>query len=74
MLAATKVKMSGSEKNRVSRNTNISSVKRVSRNHVLLVQNNGKEMYKKVCYTCRVVFLLIRKKCAARAILLVFFC
>ena len=29
MLAATKVKISGSEKNRVSRNTNISSIKGV---------------------------------------------
>ena len=28
--------------------------------HVLVVQNNGEEMYKKVCCTCKVVFLLIR--------------
>ena len=41
--------------------------------HVLVVQNNGKEMYKKVWCTCKVVILLIRKKkCAARAKL--FFC
>ena len=43
----------------VSRNTNISSIKRVTRKnfwrfHVLVVQNSGKEMYKKV------VFSLIR--------------
>ena len=31
MLAVTNVKMSGSEKNRVNRNTNISSIKRVNR-------------------------------------------
>ena len=30
--------------------------------HVLVVQNNGKEMYKKVWCTCKVVILLIRKK------------
>ena len=28
--------------------------------HVVVVQNNGKEMYKKMCYTCKVAFLLIR--------------
>ena len=27
---------------------------------VVVVQNNGKEMYKKVCCTCKVAFLLIR--------------
>ena len=31
MLAVTNVKMSGSEKNRVNRKTNISSIKRVNR-------------------------------------------
>ena len=30
--------------------------------HVLVVQNNGKEMYKKVWCTCKVVIWLIRKK------------
>ena len=46
--------MSGSEKkNRVNRNTNVSSIKHVNRRlkDVLVVQNNGKEMYKKVCCT-----------------------
>ena len=57
MLAVNKVKMSGSEK-KVNRNTcNISSVKRVTgkfwKFHVVVVQNNGKEMYKKAC---KVVF------------------
>ena len=27
---------------------------------IVVVQNNGKEMYKKVCCTCKVAFLLIR--------------
>ena len=45
MLAATKVKMSGSEK-KVNKNTyDISSSKRVTRKfHVVAVQSNGKEM------------------------------
>ena len=44
-----KEKMSGSEKKKVNKNTyEISSVKRVTRKfHVVVVQNNGKEMYKK---------------------------
>ena len=28
--------------------------------HVVVVQNNGKEMYQKKCCTCKVAFLLIR--------------
>ena len=49
MLAATKVKMSGSEKTKWIRNTNISSIKRVTRKfHVLVLRNNAKEMYKQV--------------------------
>ena len=65
---ASKVKMSGSER-KANRNTdqlNKSSVstydiffpiKCVTRKfHVVVVQNNGKEMYKKVCCTCEVVF------------------
>ena len=28
--------------------------------HVVVVQNNGKQMYKKVCCTCKVAFLPIR--------------
>ena len=45
----------------LTRNTyDISSIKRVTRKiHVVVVQNNGKEMYKKMCCTCKVVFLLI---------------
>ena len=52
MLAATRVKMSHSEKS-VNKNTSyIPSVKRVKlgsfwKFHVTVVQNNGKEMYKK---------------------------
>ena len=44
MLAATKVKMSGSKKK--NKNTcDISSIKRISRKfQVVVVQNNGKEM------------------------------
>ena len=49
---ATKVKMSGSEKNRVNRKYTIQT----------LEVNNGKEMYKKVCSTRKVVFLITRKK------------
>ena len=71
MLAATKVKMSGSEKKKNNNNNNtnnnnknthththkntydISSIKRITRNvlefslHIVVVQNNGQEMYKK---------------------------
>ena len=39
----------------------ISCTKSVTRKfHVVVVQNKGKEMYKKVCSTCKVAFLLIR--------------
>ena len=53
-LAATNVKMSGSEKKKNGNTYNFSSIKRVTRKflaefHVVVVQNNGKEMYKKVC-------------------------
>ena len=60
-----KVKMSGSGKN-VNENTNeISSIKRVSTKflefHVVVVQNNGKEMYKLKCAArAKMLFLLIR--------------
>ena len=49
MLAATRVKMSDNKKKKVNKNTyEISPVKRVTRKfHVVVVQNNGKEMYKK---------------------------
>ena len=40
----------------------ISSYRRETRKfHVVVVENNGKEMYKKVCCTCKVAFLLIRR-------------
>jgi len=54
MLAASKVKMSGSEKKIANRNTcDISSIKRVTRKfHDVVVQNKSKEIkkckYKKV--------------------------
>ena len=50
------------KKKKASRNTyDIASIKRVSRTfHVAVVQNNSKEMYKKVCCTGKVFFLLIR--------------
>ena len=61
MLAATKVKMSGSEKNKNKNTYYISSIKRVTRNHVEVVQNNGKETCQKNCaWTGKVAFLLIR--------------
>ena len=67
--AASKIKMSGSEKI-ANRNTSnkISGehiryflpIKCVTRKfHVVVVQSNGKEMYKKVCFTCKVVFFLL---------------
>jgi len=28
--------------------------------HIVVVQNNSKEMYKKICYTCKIAFVLIR--------------
>ena len=54
---AYKVKMSGSEKKKNRSKFNI-----FPKFHVVVVQKNGKEMYKKVCCTCKVVFffLLIR--------------
>ena len=39
------------------------SIKCVTRKfHVVVVQSNGKEMYKKVCFTCKVVFLLLIRR------------
>ena len=64
---ASKVKMIGSER-KANRNTSWTKssvntydiflpIKCVTRKfHVVVVQNNGKEMYKKVCCTCKVVF------------------
>ena len=43
-----KEKMSGSDKKKVNENTyDISSIKSFWKFHVAVVQNNGKEMYKK---------------------------
>ena len=62
MLAATRVKMSDKEKKLNKNTSDISFMKRVTRMfHVVVVQNNAKEMYnEKVCCTCKVTFLLIR--------------
>ena len=49
MLAATNARLNERSEKKVNKNTyEISSVKRVTRKfHVVVVQNNGKEMYKK---------------------------
>ena len=50
---------------KANRNTyDISSIKHVTwgsiwKFHIIVVQSNSEEMYKKVCCTCKVVFLLI---------------
>ena len=52
---------------KANRNTyDISSIKRtrvtwgsIWKFHIIVVQSNSEEMYKKVCCTCKVVFLLI---------------
>ena len=66
MLAATKVKMSGSEKgeqDHIQRFLHKTCNSEVSGSfwkfHVVVVQNNGKEMHKKVCCRCKVVFFLL---------------
>ena len=64
MLAATRVKMSDSEK-RVNKNTSdIPSIKRVTRKFLEVSRNSRaqqrQKIYKKVCCTCKVTFLLIR--------------
>ena len=55
MLAATKVKTSGSEKEANTYTYDISSVKLVTYRK-FHVQNNDNEMYKKVCCRCQVFF------------------
>ena len=65
MLALTKVKMSGSEKKMNKDTYDISHTKRIISKfwkfHVVAVQNNCKEVYKKRCvFWCKVAFLLIR--------------
>ena len=57
MLAATEVKLSSSKKNSNRNTYDNSSIKRVTRKfHPVVVQNNGKEMYKKVCCAWKSVF------------------
>ena len=53
-----KVKMSGSEKKVNENKYDIFSQKPVTKTflEVVVVQNNGKKMYKKVCYTSKVTF------------------
>ena len=62
MLAATRVKMSYKGKKTEQEHVRHFLIKRVTRKfHVLVVQNNAREMYnEKVCCTCKVTFLLIR--------------
>ena len=48
-----KVKMSGSEKKVNQKNLQLRSFWKFQ---VVVVQNNGKEMYKKVCCSCKVAF------------------
>ena len=63
MLEATEVKMSGSDQKKANRNTYaISSIKSVTRKfHVVVEQNNGKDIYKKsVLRVQRCVYLLIK--------------
>ena len=73
MLAATNVKMSGSEKkNRVNRNTNVSSIKHVNRRLKDVLRFSRAKQRKgnvqKSVLHVKSCFLLIRqKKCAARA-------
>ena len=66
MLAASKVKMSGREKkNRSETNTTFPPQKvylgRFWKFHVVVVQNNGKDIAQKLCCTrtCNVVFVLL---------------
>ena len=54
MLASSKVKMSGSEKIKVNRNTRTCLTRK---SHVLIAQNNGKEMYK--MFAARAKLLII---------------
>ena len=54
MLAASKVKMSGSEKIKANRNTRTYVTRK---SHVLIAQNNGKEMCK--MFAARANLLLI---------------
>ena len=78
MLVATRVKMSDSEK-KVNKNTyDISSIKRVTRKFPEFSrcsrakQRQGNVKKKKVCCTCKVVFLLIRPIVVVRTVLVAF--
>ena len=55
-----KEKMSGSEKKVKENAFDVFSIKKFLEVRVVVVQNNGKDMYKKGCCTCKIVFLLIR--------------
>ena len=62
MLAATKVKMSGSEKQSEQEHKHFlhKACNLEVKGGFTSCKTDGKEMYKKVCCTCKVVFLLIR--------------
>jgi len=65
MLAASKAKMSGNVKKENRNIYDFSNTKPVTRkfpevSYVVIVQNNGKEIYQKVCWTCKIDILLIR--------------
>ena len=54
-----KVKMSGSEKKSEGEHVRHflhKALRNFWKFHVVVVQSNGKEMYKKVCCTCKVAF------------------
>ena len=55
-----KKKMSRSEKKVKESTYDISSIKKFQKFRVVVVQNNSKEIYKKVCCTYRVAVLQIR--------------
>ena len=65
MLAATRVKMSDSEKRENKNTSNIPSIKRVTRKFLEVARNSRakqlqRNVQKKLCCTCKVAFLLIR--------------
>ena len=65
-------------KKKVNKNTHdISFIKRVTKTFLEVLvfsrANNGKEIYKKVCCTCKVAFLLIRPIVVFFTVLVAFF-
>ena len=64
MLAASKAKMSGSETKMERRNTydffSITDVQLGRFTYVEVVQNNDKEMYKKMWCTCKLFFFALK--------------